>query len=194
MGILLESFRGSIEILKLNLGVWHTVISYLIGAISIVFLFISFQMKKRNKILIINAIGSFGWTIFFVLQGDLMCMFTGVIALIRTIIFSFRTNHPWAKSIVWLFVFLGLNVFFSVLSFDSWRDTFPLLASMMSTISFYMIKEKHVRACSFICYLMWMCNSLSKLYWIALASDIITLSSVVISLIRYRKQNAVKKQ
>ena len=194
MRLLLENFKASIELLKLNLGVWHTVISYLIGAISIVFLFISFQTKKRKRILIINAIGSFGWTIFFVLQGNLMCMFTGVIALTRTIIFSFRPNHAWAKSIIWLFFFLSLNVFFSLLSFDSWNDVFPLLASITSTISFYMIKEKHVRACSLICYLLWVGNSVSNLYWIALASDLITVTSVTISLIRFRKQNATKEQ
>ena len=171
-----------------NLGVWHTVISYAIGVVSIIFLFLSFQMKDRKKILIINAIGSFGWTIYFVLQGDLMSGLTGTISLIRTIIFSMRDKHAWAKSIVWLFVFLGLNIAFACLTFATWKDVFPLFAGIAATLSFFMLKEKHVRALSLACYGLWMCNSLSKGYWIALASDVITLTSVIIGIIRYKNQ------
>jgi hypothetical protein len=189
MGVLLNSFTEAVSYLMVNLGIWHTIISYAIGAVSIVFLFISFQMKDRKKILIINAIGSFGWTIYFMLQGDLMSGVTGTISLIRTIIFSFRDKHAWAKSIVWLFVFLGLNIAFAIFSFSSWKDIFPLLAGIMMTISFFMIKEKHVRIFSLSCYLLWMCNSLSKGYWIALASDVISLTSVIIGMIRFKKQN-----
>lgn len=171
-----------------TLGVWHTIISYMIGAISIIFLFLSFQMKDRKKILIINAIGSFGWTLYFVFQGDFTSGLIGIVALIRTLIFSMRDKHAWAKSIIWLFVFLGLNVFFTCLSFSSPKDLFSLFAGIMSTISFFMLKERHVRLCSLACYLLWMGNSLSKGYWIALVSDVVTTTSVIIGIIRYNKK------
>ena len=177
-----------------NLGVWHTVISYLIGAISIVFLFLSFQMKNRKKILIINALGSFGWTIYFVLQGDLMSGLVGTVSLIRTIIFSMREKYAWAKSIAWLFVFLALNVGFACLSYVSVNDLFPLLAGCFATLSFFMLKERNVRIFSLACYFLWMCNSLSKGYWIALVSDVVTLTSVIIGIIRFNRQKALEQE
>lgn len=175
-----------------SLGVWHTIISYTIGVISIIFLFLSFQMKDRKKILIVNTLGSFGWICYFLLQGDLVSGFTGSVSIIRTIIFLFRDKHAWAKSIVWLFVFIALTVTFTVMSYNSYKDLFPLCANILATLSFYMIKERNIRFFSLGCYSFWMCNSISKGYWIALVSDTCALVSVIISLIRYNKQNNIK--
>ena len=111
-----------------------------------------------------------------------------IFKFIRTIIFLFREKHAWARSIVWLFVFIGLTITFTVLSFKTWKDLFPLFANIFATISFFMIKERNIRLFSLACYSFWMCNSISKGYWIALVSDTCALVSVIIAIIRYKKQ------
>ena len=171
-----------------SLGVWHTVISYSIGVISIVFLFLSFQMKDRKKILLVNTIGSFGWICYFLLQGDLVSGLTGSVSIIRTIIFLFREKHAWARSIVWLFVFIALTLTFTIMSFNTYKDLFPMIANVLATISFFMIKEKNIRMFSLGCYSFWMLNSITKGYWIALVSDTCALTSVIISIFRYNKK------
>ena len=191
MNYLRELSKDLLPMLKDSLGVWHPILSYGIGIISIIFLFISFQMKDRSKIIVINMIGSLGWTFYFMLQGDLASGLTGAVSLLRTITFLFRTKYKWAKSIVWLFVFLGISAFFTISSYRSWRDIIPLFATTMATLSFYMIKEKNIRMFSIACYSGWLLNSLTKGYWIALVSDVCVLTSVILSLIRYNRE---KKQ
>jgi hypothetical protein len=185
-----------LPILQNALGVWHPILSYGIGTIAIVFLFVSFQLKDRSKIIVVNMIGSLGWTFYFMLQGDLASGLTGAVSLIRTIIFLFRTKYKWAKSVVWLFVFLSITAFFTISTYRTWRDLIPLFATTMATLSFYMINEKHIRLFSMGCYAGWFLNSITKFYWIALVSDVCTLTSVIISFIKYnrksKEQNEVK--
>ena len=173
----------------------HAVLVNVIGEISILFLVLSFQMKDRIKILVINFIGAFGWTVYFVLMGDLTSALVGVIGLIRTIIFVFRDKHSWAKSPLWLIFFLAISVVFGVSSFSSWKDIFSISAGILSIVSFYCLSERKLRLISVGCYSCWFANSVSKGYVIALISDVLTLVSVVLALIRYeiKQKNERKK-
>jgi hypothetical protein len=169
----------------------HTILVNVIGAISILFLVLSFQMKDRLKILLINFIGALGWTIYFVLMGDLTSALVGFIGLTRTIIFSFREKHAWAKSPLWLIFFLAISIFFGVTSFSTWKDLFSITAGLLSIISFYCLSERKLRLVSVGCYSCWLANSIAKGYVIALISDVLTLASVILALIRYERSKRV---
>jgi hypothetical protein len=56
-------------------------------------------------------------------------------------------------------------------------------------LAFFMKKENNIRKVALISFIAYVCNSVSKLYIVALIADITALISIISSLIRYREQD-----
>ena len=175
-----------------SLGVWYDILVNFFGVIAIILLVMSFQMKSRIKLLLVFILSQSTWIIYFVLQGDLASGIMCTIAIIMSLIFMQREKHKWANSIFWLFFFVALMLTCSILTFKDWRDLFPLLGNVLTAISFFTLNDKLLRTINIGTYLCWMGNSISKLYIVALISDTLTLISVIVSLIRLKKQTPPK--
>ncbi|MBR2614425.1 MAG: YgjV family protein [Clostridia bacterium] len=192
MGFLSKISQNIVPFLESKLGVWHDIIAYIVGAIAIMFLVLSFQMKNRKRILLVHALASITWICYYLLNGDLTSGLIAFTSVVRNGFFLLKERYAWAKSIVWLFVFIAINLTFGIISFSTYKDIFPILGGIGSTTAFFMTKEKDIRIFSFIAYVFWMCNSISKGYLMSFISDFLTLSSVIIALIRYRKKVKTK--
>ena len=177
-----------------SLGVWYDILVNFFGVIAIILLVMSFQMKSRIKLLLVFILSQSTWIIYFVLQGDLASGIMCTIAIIMSLIFMQREKHKWANSIFWLFFFVALMLTCSILTFKDWRDLFPLLGNVLTAISFFTLNDKLLRTINIGTYLCWMGNSISKLYIVALISDTLTLISVIVSLIRLKKQTQTEKE
>jgi hypothetical protein len=176
-----------------TLGVWHDVITNFFGVIAIILLVISFQMKSRVKLLLVFLFSQLIWAIYFVLQGDLASGIMCTVAITMSLVFMQREKHKWANSIFWLFFFIAIIVTCSILTFKDWRDLFPLMGNLLTTISFFTLNEKLLRSINVGTYLCWMGNSISKLYVVALISDTLTLISVIISIVRFNVKKSEKQ-
>ncbi len=170
------------------MGIWYPILYNSIGIISIFTQFAVFQMKKRENIILVNLASNLGWLLYFVLQGDLLTGISNVIGILSNIIYFMRTKYRWADSKLWLIFFLLFAGTFSVLTFETPNDIFPLLACLSSMTAFFMIKEENIRKISLFTFLMFMCNSIINLYFVALFADITAFISVIIALYRYRKK------
>lgn len=171
-----------------KLGVWYNIIVSIVGVVSIIVLFLTYQMKSRDKILFVYIFAALSWMTYFLLQGDLTSAFMNIIGIIRSLIFMQREKHKWAKSIFWLFFFIAIMLVCAIFTFSTWKDLFPLIGNIIGTISFFVLNEKILRVLNITTYLFWIGNSISKLYYLALVSDSLALVSLIISLIRYRKK------
>lgn len=176
------------------LGVYYNVLTTAVGVISIVVLFLSYQMKTRGKILATYIGAAAGWMLYFILQGDLTSAMMNVIGIIRSVIFMQREKHKWANSVFWLFFFIAVMVGCILLTFSSWKDIFPLLGTVLGTVSFFVLSETLLRFLNIGTYCMWIGNSISKGYVVAMISDAFALISCIISLIRYRDKDKGKSK
>ena len=174
------------------LGVYYNVLTTVVGVVSVVILFMSYQMKTRGKILATYIGAAAGWMLYFILQGDLTSAMMNVIGIIRSVIFMQREKYKWANSVFWLFFFIAIMVGCVLLTFSSWKDIFPLLGTVLGTISFFVLSETLLRVLNIGTYCMWIGNSISKGYVIAMISDAFALISCIISIIRYRKKGEEK--
>lgn len=171
------------------LGIWYTIITNFIGVIAIILLALTFQMKSRNKLLLVFIFSQLCWAAYFSLQGDLSSGIMCAISIVMSLIFMQRQKHKWANSILWLFFFIALMLTCSILTFkNDWRNIFPLLGNLLTAISFFMLNEKILRVINIGTYLCWMGNSISKFYIVALISDTLTFISVIVSIIRFNKE------
>ena len=105
-----------------------------------------------------------------------------------------QDKHKWAESQIWKFFFVGFAAMFFVLTFQVWMDVFALLACSLSILAFFMTKENNIRKMALFAFCAFACNSISKLYIVALIADLTALISIITSLMRYSKVDNNEKQ
>lgn len=185
--------EGIVTALCSSMGNYYHLLYNAIGVISIVTQFAIFQMKGRSRIILVNIASNVGWLLYFVLQGDLISGAANIIGILSNIIYIYRTKYRWASSRLWLLLFLAIAGVYSGLTFRAWNDVFPMVACLLSMLAFFMIQEVNISRISFFTYIMFMCNSISKLYIVALIADVTALTSVLLSLYRHKKARKAEK-
>ena len=192
MNILLFSIKylsnRIIYTLDTSMGVWYPILFNIIGIISIILQFLIFQMKNQRRIVTVGLFSDIGWLLYFVLQGDLISSTANVIGIMSKTIVLLRGKYKWTESRLWNVFFVVFAVVFSVFTFKSWVDIFAVIACTSSVIAFFMEKENNIRKVALISFCAFVCNSISKLYVVALIADVTALISIISSLIRYRKK------
>jgi hypothetical protein len=173
--------------LKNSLGIGYDILINGIGVVSIVLLFVCFQMKNRSKILKFNIFAAIGWTTFFLLNGDFTSALMNIIGICRILVFLQRGKHEWAKSKAWLYIFLVISLLGSILTFKIWKDAFSLVAGILGTIGFYVLDEKLLRKINLITFPFWMANNLTKGFYIAFISDSGAFISLILAMFRYKE-------
>lgn len=177
-----------VSALDASLGVGYPILFNIIGAISIVLQFLIFQMKHQRRIVTVGMFSDIGWMLYFVLQGDLISSTANVIGIMSKTIVLLRGKFKWAESRLWNVFFVLFALVFSVFTFKSAIDIFAFIACISSVLAFFMEKENNIRKVSLISFCAYVCNSISKLYFVALIADVTALISIVSSLIRYTKK------
>ena len=179
----------SFLLLNTTLPTWQVVLFNVVGVISIFLQIMIFQMKARKHIILFSIASNVGWFTYFALQGDFISGLSSITGILSNVIFLFRGKYRWADSKLWLALFLCIAASIAIITFKDWRDVFPMIACLTSTTAFFMMKEQRIRLISIVTYTFFMCNSISKLYIVALIADVTALLSAIISFIRYAKLN-----
>jgi hypothetical protein len=172
-----------------SMGEWYPILFNVIGVISIVLQFLIFQMKKQRGIVMVGLFSDIGWLLYFVLQGDLISSTANIIGLMSKTIVLLRGKFRWTESPLWNVFFVLFSLVFSLLTFKTIIDIFAFIACISSVLAFFMKKENNIRKVALISFIAYVCNSVSKLYIVALIADITALISIISSLIRYREQD-----
>ena len=147
-------------------------------------------MKDKKNIVCVGLFSNIGWLSYFALQGDLISCTSGIIGIVSKIIILLGAKCRWAQSKWWSVCFLIFAATFSVLTFKTWLDIFAFIASMLSVSAYFIKKENNMRKVFLFAYCAYVCNSISKMYAIALIADITALISVIVSLVRYGKNKS----
>lgn len=168
------------------LGVGYYILVYAIGALAMACSIFAYQFKHRVAIILGNFAGQSFWVFHFLLQGDATSAITCGLSAAMLAVFSRKEKWKWATSPLSIAVFLVLISGFSLLSFQGWKDIFPLLAGIFAVIANSQTSEKRLRQFAIFWCLFWLLNSAFKLYPMALANDVLCTVSTVVALIRYR--------
>lgn len=171
-----------------TLGEGYPILYNSIGAVAIILQIMIFQMKSKRNIVFVGLFSNIGWLSYFALQGDLISCTSGIIGIVSKIIILLGAKQRWAGSKWWSVGFLAFAATFSIFTFKGWLDIFAFVASMLSVSAYFIKKENTMRKVFLFAYCAYICNSISKMYAISLIADITALISVVVSLIRYGRQ------
>ena len=168
------------------MGKFYPILFNAIGVISIFLQFMIFQMKHKKRIVFVGILSDVGWLLYFALQGDLISGTANIIGIMSKIIVLLREKHRWAESLLWNVFFIAFAGIFAVCTYKDWKDIFAITACTLSILAFFMKDENGIRKVALFAYCAFACNSISKLYVVALIADITALASCIIALIRYK--------
>lgn len=169
-----------------NLG--YFILLYGVGILAMAFSVMAFQLKHRVAIVLSSFLGQAFWVLYFLLQSDFTSAVACGLNAVMFAIFAKKDKWKWAASAwcVWLFEIIICA--FSIVTFASWLDVFPLLAGVFGIIANSRSSEKRIRQFSLLWCSFWLINSALKIYPVAFINDFLCTGSALLSLIRYRNK------
>lgn len=162
-----------------------TTFGIIFGISALVSAFISFQAKTRRMIIKMSLVAVVFWVLYFFAEGAYVSGIMCFVAILRLALNYIGIDYKWAGHPAWLYVFLGLVFLFGIATYAQPKDLIPITASLLMTLSTFLKKERSIRIVSFMGISVWIANGLLGGLWFALTSDVCSVISIVIAIIRY---------
>ena len=169
-------------------GTGYGILIYAVGIVAIAFSVAAFQLKHRVSIILCTFCGQSCWVLHFLLQADFTSAVSCGLSAVMLAVFSRQNKWKWATGPAMIALFITLISGFSLLTFKTWKDAFPLMAGVFVVIANSRKSEKRLRQFSLLWCLSWMMNSITKGYPVAFVRDFSCAASTVVGLIRCRKK------
>ena len=173
--------------------VWTTeLIANLIGIAAIIVSFFLFISTKRERILAVKFVTDILWAVNFFMLGGYTGGILNVIGMGREIVFINRDKKKWASSPWWLVFFIFVSLISpSVELIKAGKITviplLPAIGSVAAVVLFYSRKPIVMKWMAPVVYILWAIYDFAAKDYAALISEIITLVSAIIGLVREYK-------
>ena len=102
------------------------------------FLFLIYQQRSRKGMLLTKLSADICWVMHYLLLGAFAGLIPNAVGVFRELVFINRKDKKWASSVIWPIIFVIVNWTLGILSFSSWYDILPILASSFVTFSFWL--------------------------------------------------------
>ena len=164
------------------------IIGQLIGFVATVLCFLIYQQKDRKRILFVKLLADLTWMLHYFLLSAYSGVAICIISTIRAIVFL-NPEKKWADKRFWVPLFLLMAGVMGYLTWNGIFSLFPILASVISIISFAQNKPKITRLLAFPVS----ASLLTYDFYIHSIPGIVNESAVIISsfigLLRYDKKS-----
>ena len=169
-----------------------TEIGILFGIVGILFNFAIYQQKTRKKLLLTKLGANCFWTLYYAFlsawSGAAICS----IGILRESIFL-NNHRKWAKSKLWLLVFVLLSV---VSAIFTWKNPYSILPSVASVLSVYSFWKGNPTLTKFLAFPISICFLVYNVVFgsfIGIANEIFVLVSTIIALIKIYRNASSKR-
>lgn len=162
----------------------YQIITQLVGYVALVLAMISFQMKKRSRLMAFQMSASLTFCIQLLMAGAITGGCLDFISFIRTIIFSMNDKYKWAKSPLWFVFFVVALVVVGIITWGGWISICAILGAVFSTIALWMKDAKKVRLISLLVAPCWIIYNIYYGTWAGVINELIATTSIVIGIIR----------
>jgi len=163
------------------------ILSQILGAVGYSLLAYSFFKKEKRKILYVQILAYIGFTTHYALLGALtgiVCNIIGFIALILIYFFSEDTK----KKKILVLILIPLLIIMSYLSYENVFSLFPVLACLITFISFLSKDENKIRLIGIISASFWLIYAVIHMSYSAIIFETITVASTITAYIKNAKQ------
>lgn len=165
------------------------VIAQVFGILGIAANVSSMQFKKRKQILIALLFLNLFSALNFVFLGTWSSTYISFFAVAEMIInYLFeRKNKPVPKLLVALYIVI--NILLGMLTFTGPLDIVPIICAIIFCITILLKDEQQIRFAMLINQCFWLVYDLSVGAYMFAVSNVLTIISISIAIIRYSKKN-----
>ena len=162
------------------------ILANVIGVLAVLLFVLSYQQKKRKKIVLLNIASR----VFYVTQYVLLLAFGGAAMDVAGLIVSLlagQKDKKFIKNNIKLFVAIS-GIFIVAVGLLFYKNIFsllPVVAVIFEAGALWLTREKHIRIVSFISTPFWLSyNLLCGAYGSALGS-VLAMISIITAFVRY---------
>lgn len=174
------------------------IVAQIIGLLAVATFLLSYQQKKRTNIIVFNTVSRCLYILQYVMLGAFSGAVLDVLGAVSSIIAekkdtSFIKKHP---KVVLISINLCIIISGSIIALinKSWLDLFSIAGVLLHTSAFWINDEKIIRRVSLLGSPFWFVyNFFSEAYGSSIG-DILTMCSIIIAMIRYKKSNNSVKE
>ena len=125
------------------------------------------------------------WITHFLLLGGYTMACISSIAVFRGIVFINRDKR-FFKSKLWLYFFIALSLLTPALTWEGIHSIFPAISSTAATIGFWSESVKKTKTISLFVSVNQIIYCVARNSYAAITNEIVTITSILISLLRTR--------
>lgn len=165
----------------------HEIITQGIGALAYLVIAISYFKKTKKSILVIQILAYILFTVHYSMlmaRTGTMCNILGLISLILIYIFDYYL--PKKKNIL-VIILIPILVVISLLTYDNIYSIFPIIASVLSLLSFTKDDENFIRLIGIVGATCWFIYAIVVGSYFAIIFEVITITTTIIAYTKNRK-------
>lgn len=159
------------------------VIAQIIGVLAFILSAISFQAKSFKMINILKIISQIMFTVQYLMLGAFTAMFMNMFSFVRGFVYidlEKKNKSTILAQIVFSIIFISLGI----LTWDGIIGILAIMGTVIQTIAFGNTKPSNIRLINLPTCFMWMAYNLHYSSVGGLCSDIFSLISIIIGIIR----------
>lgn len=160
--------------------------AFIIGLLAVACFLLSYQMKRRKGIILLNATSR----ALYILQYILLGAFDGAALDVSGIVASIlaeKKNAPLIKKHLKLFI-VGIDLIIIASGLIFYRNIFslfPIVGVLLHTSAFWLEREKHIRLVSLLGSPFWLVFNITSGAYGSAIGDTLSIVSILIAIFRY---------
>ena len=168
------------------------IIVQILGVITLVLFTVAIQQRKKETLLILQAVGSLFFIAQYILTGRTTGAITFTIIAIRGFVFFLYKKKDLKPSLAVLLIFLSVLITSTVLTWHNFLSILPFIATAGKTWGSWQDNMKWIRITSMIAQCCMIVYDLSAAMYTGTLTEVVTLTSTTIAVWRYdiRKREA----
>ena len=154
-----------------------------VGLVAVILFVTSYQIKKRNGIIVCNAISRALYILQYILLGAFSGAVLDVIGLISSVLAA-RKDTPFVRKwrVPILILVNAAMLAATVLLYETPWDVLPFIGVLLHTTAFWLTNERKIRVLSILGSPFWFAYNAHSLAFGSAAGDIFTIISIGIAM------------
>ena len=161
------------------------IITQIIGFIAYSIIAYSFFKKDKKSILFIQIFAYIGFTIHYFLLSGLTGALCNLLGLTALVLIYYLSNDK--KKNILTICLIPLIIAISIITYENIYSIFPIIATIISLLSFLLNDENKIRVIGIISAICWFVYAIIYKSYPAIVFEIVLIISTTISFIKNKK-------
>ena len=164
------------------------ILAQVFGFLALSLVILTFQSNNRNTMQYLKIAASGLFFLHFALLGAWTGAVMNIITALRSYIFKERFTQAWAGKKIWLYLFIIIFTVAGILTWEGYRSLLPIIGMIFGTIAFWMKSPRQIRIMVLFASPCWIAYNLIVHSYPGLLTEILTISTVIIAMIRFNQK------